>query len=402
MAQPQYLVLTGPVVLSAQPSTQKPTSDYLTEGVTRVQAGDFQLGIMMLNEVVASGANTDAATLARAHAYRAQGFLGLDRPEDARAAALLALKADPGIAVTTPAYSAEVLELFAEVRRPGAAVRPEIAGAAAEQQGKYQEALAAYVTAYQALSIPAPAEDDRRLREKIILIARRLDAPPAIPEEARALYRKAQELIDAQAVLGSAGAASLDAAAAALQRAIRLAPWWAEATFQLATVLQQLQRVDAALMNLNLYRLADPDGYAKATATKATAEPPRERTETAARVASVYIYWPPQVRSRGTPKVYCDGFLVAELQKGRFVELSVLGGAHAIKLSSKSETFSFDPGNTYYVRASQEGFTRWSPFTLQLVNPNEGAAEFREKSITSNDPRRTYTNHCAAPPPRRR
>lgn len=396
------LVVTRPTIRSARPPTQTPASDYLTAGVTRVQAGDFQLGIMMLNEVVAAGSKTDAATIARAHAYRAQGFLGLNRRGEARGAALLALKADPAISVTAPPHSAAVVELFAEVRRPAAAVSPEVAGAAAEQEGKHQEAFAAYVTAYQELSIPAPDEDDRRLREKIILVARRLGTPPAIPQDARAHYRKAEELIEAQAVLGSAGQASLDAAAAELQRAIRLAPWWAEATFQLATVLQKLQRVDAALMNLNLYRLADPDWHAKTTAPDAKAERPPERVDAAARVASVYIYWPPQVRSRGTPKVYCDGFLVAELQKGRFVELAVPGGAHAIRMSNKSETFSFEPGNTYYVRASQEGFTRWSPFTLQLVNPNEAAAELREKSIASNESRRTYTNQCAAPPARRR
>lgn len=383
-------------------SAQTSTSEYLATGVARIQSGDFQLGIMMLNEVVAADARTDAATRARAHAYRAQAFLGLNRPDEAQAAAMLALKANPDISVTAPPYSAAVVQLFRDARSPAATLSPEIAGAAAEQEGRHQDAFAAYLAAYQQLSIPAPAEDDRRLREKIILIARRLDAPPAIPQDARAHYRKAQELIDAQAVLGSAGAASLDAAAMELQRAIRLAPWWAEPLFRLATLLQQLQRVEAALMNLNLYRLADPEGYAKATATKVPVEKAPVRTEATAAVASVYIYWPPQVRSRGTPKVYCDGLLVAELQKGRFIALGVPGGAHDIKLSGKSESFSFEPGHTYYVRASQEGFTRWSPFTLQLVDPDEGAAELREKSITSNDPRRTYTNQCAAPPLKRK
>lgn len=357
---------------------------------------------MMLNEVVAAEAKTDGAIRARAHAYRAEGFLGLNRPEEARAAATLALKAEPGISVTAPPHSAAVVELFVEIRRPSAAASPEITGAAAEQEGKYQEAFAAYVTAYHMLPIPAPAADDRRLREKIILMARRLDAPPVIPQDARAHVRKAQELIEAQAVLGPAGAASLKAAAVELQSAIRLAPWWAEATFQLATVLQQLQSVEGALLNLNLYRVADPDGYAKViAATTKAAEAPPELAAATVRVASVYVYWPPQVRSRGTPKVHCDGFLVAELQKGRFVALAIPGGAHDIKLSGKSATFTFEPGHTYYLRASQEGFTRWSPFTLQLVTPSEGAAELREKSIASNDPRRTYSNQCAASPPKR-
>lgn len=398
---PEHSILSA-APATARQATQTPATDYLATGVARVQAGDFQLGIMMLNEVVAPGSKADAATVARAHAYRAQGFLGLNRPDDARAAALLSLKADTDIAVTAPAYSTAVVELFADLRRPSAAVSPEIVGRAAEQEGRYDEAFAAYVTAYQELPTPAPPEDDARLREKIILLARRLNTPPVVSPQARAHFRKAQELIEAQAVLGSAGTASLSAAASELYSAIRVAPWWAEATLQLATVLQQLQRVEAALANLNLYRLADPEGYAKASGAKAKVETPAARAAAAAEVASVYVYWPPQVRSRGTPKIYCDGFLVAELQKGRFIEIGVAAGAHELKLGSKAEKFSFEPGNSYYVRASQEGFTRWSPFTLQLVDPGEALAELRDKSIGSNDPRRTFTNQCAAAPPRRK
>lgn len=401
MFRRSFGVVVALLIFSAVPSSQTQTPDYFTSGVARIQAGDFQLGIMTLNEVVDPGSKADAATVARAHVYRAQGFLGLNRRDDARAAALLALKANPGISVTAPPYSSAVVELFAEVRRPAVAASPEIAAAAAEQQGNYQEAFAAYVAAYQKLPTPAPTEDDRRLREKIISLARRLPTPPAIPQDARAHFNKAQELIQAQAVLGNAGAASLKAAATELEGAIRVAPWWPEATFQLAAVLQQLQLVDAALMNLNLYRLADPEGYAKTAAPKATTVTAPARKDAAAGVASVYIYWPPQVRSRGTPKVYCDGFLVAELQKGRFINLGVPAGAHEIKFSGKTEKFSFEPGNTYYVRGSQEGFTRWSPFNLRLVDSNEGAAELQEKSIAANDARRTYTNQCAAPPKRK-
>jgi len=207
-------------------------------------------------------------------------------------------------------------------------------------------------------------------------------------------------------VLGGAGTASLEAAAKELQRAIRVAPWWGDAAWKLATVLQQLQRVDDALINLNMYRLADPSGYARATAATAAAEPPAARPPVAAaahpvvaapapRTASVYIYWPPQQRVKGAPKVYCDGVLVAELQKGHFVALAVAGGTRAIKLSD-AQTFSFEPGRSYYLRASLEGFHRWAPFTVRLVDPAEAEAELRGKSIAANDPRRTYTHQCGA------
>lgn len=402
----------GILMLAVPASGQTTPPDYLRTGIERVQTGDFQGGITMLDEVVAPWSRADVATRARAHAYRAQAFLGLNQPESALAAALLALKANPRISVTAANYSADVVRLFDEARRPASAVSPEIAAAVAEQTWNYRDAFAGYVTAYQGLPDPAPAEDDRRLREKIIALARRLDPPPAIPQDARAHYSKAEQLLEAQAVLGGAGTASLEAAADELQRAIQAAPWWGDAAWKLATVLQQLQRVDAALINLNMYRLADPGGYARATAATAAAAPPAAHPAVAApahpevaapapRTASVYIYWPPQQRVKGAPKVYCDGVLVAELQKGHFVGLAIPGGTHTIKLSN-AETFSFEPGKRYYLRASLEGFHRWAPFTVRLVDPAAAETELREKSIGSNDPRRTYAHQCGAPSAARR
>lgn len=390
----------GVLILSSQASGQTASPDDLRTGIARVQAGDFQLGIKMLDEVVAPWSRADAATMARAHAYRAQAFLGLNQPENARAAALLALKADPHLSVTGPDYSADVVRLFDEGRRPTSIVSPEIAAAVAEQTWNYRDAFAGYVAVYQDLPDPAPLEDDRRLREKIIALARRLDPPPAIPQDARTHYSKAEQLLAAQAVLGSAGSASLEAAAGELQRAIRAAPWWGEAAWKLATVLQQLQRVDAALLNLNMYRLADPGGYARAMASSAVEKPPVARPEVAPappRTASVYVYWPPQQRVTGAPKVYCNGILVAELQKGRFIALAVRGGTHTIKLS-KDETYSFEPGERYYLRASREGLFRWAPFTVRLVDPAVAEAELREMSVAPNDPGHTYTQQCPAPP----
>lgn len=379
--------------------SQAPPPDYLGSGIARIRAGEFQLGIMMLNEVVASWSKADAATVARAHAYRAQAFLGLNQPEDARAAALLALKANPAIVIRAADYSPDVVRLFEEMRRPVKAVSPEVAAAVAEQSGNDNAAFAAYVAAYQALPNPAPADADRRLREKIIALAQRMTPPPVIPDNARAHYAKAEQLIEAQAVLGAAGTSSLEAAARELQGAIRIAPWWGDAAWQLATVLQRLQHVDAALLNLNLYRIADPDGYARATAGTAPAAPPAARAETsspAPRTASLYIYWPPQTREKGAPKVYCDGTLIGELKKGRFIAIAVPGGTHTIKLN-KVEAFSFEPGKSYYLRASIEGFARWTPLTVRMVDPAEAEEELRQKSVAPNDAKHTYTHQCGAP-----
>lgn len=229
-------VLVGICALFAHVRAQQPAPDYLASGIARVEAGDFQMGIMTLNEVVAPTSKASAATIARAHAYRAQAYLGLDQPERAQAAALLALKADPAIAISAPPFLPGLVKLFADVRAPAPA-DPEAAAAGAAKSGNYQEAFLDYLSAYQALPNPAPAADDRRLRERIITVVGRLQTKPAIPEEASAHFDKATQLLEAEAVLGAGGTATTEAAAAELQQAVRLAPWWPEATFKLAGVL---------------------------------------------------------------------------------------------------------------------------------------------------------------------
>lgn len=73
---------------------------------------------MTLNEVVSPTANADAAMVARAHAYRAQANLGLDQPERARAAALLALQADPSLIVSSAHQWADIPHDSSSVRSP--------------------------------------------------------------------------------------------------------------------------------------------------------------------------------------------------------------------------------------------------------------------------------------------
>lgn len=399
-------VLPGLCLIYAHGLAQQPVPDYLAAGIARVESGDFRMGIMTLNEVVDPASKASARDVARAHAYRAQAYLGLDQPERARAAALLALKADQAIAISAPPFSPDLAKLFGDVRAPVPA-DPEAAAAAAAKSGNYQKAFLDYLSAYQALPNPAPAADDRRLRERIIEVVGRLQTKPAIPEEASAHFDKASQLLEAEAVLGASEAASNEAAAE-LQAAIRLAPWWPEATFKLAGVLQRLQRLDAALLNLNLYRMADPEGYAAATAPQpavvAETRPAAEREAAASRPAIpstqpalVYIYWPPQFAGGGRPEVYCDGNHIADLQNRRFIELYVSPGTHDIRFHKKTAPFSFEAGGKYYLRASAEGM--FPQGTIRLVGADEGAREMHDEGVVSNDPRRTLTNQCNVPPP---
>jgi tetratricopeptide (TPR) repeat protein len=356
---------------------------------------------MTLNEVVAPAAKADAAMVARAHAYRAQANLGLEEPERARAAARLALEVDPSIVVAAPPFSPAVVALFEGLRGPSTA-DPETAGLLAEKSGRYQDAFLAYLSAFQRLPEPVPADDDRRLRERIIEVVRRLTATPTIPQEARARFTKAEELLAAEALLGGAGTAASTAAAAELRAAIRVAPWWPEATFKLAGVLQKLQRVDDALINLNLYRLAAPEAYAAAmnpngsaaaAMTPARVAPPAVEPAVPKR-ASIYVYWPRGLRGNGERKVLCDGFHVADLENRRYILLDVMPGSHTIKLNDKTLAVSVEAGREYYLRTYVGGYP--ARLMFKEAPADQGLTDLNDKTMSANVPRLTYSGECDA------
>jgi tetratricopeptide (TPR) repeat protein len=384
-------------------------AEHLEAGIAHLAAGDVLRGLMTLNEVIEASSGADAGALAKAHAYRAQAYLELNDSTRAWAAAVSALDAQPDIPIATPPFSTRVVALFGDARQQ-ASLQPEAAGNLAEKSGRVEDALRAYLRAYQSLPDPVPADDDRRLRERIIEVALALPEEPAIPAQARAHLAKATELLEAEAVLGPSASSSV-AAAAELRRAIRLAPWWAEATVKLAGVLQKLGRVDEALLNLNLYRIADPLGYSAALAAKAattvTAKPSAPVSSSpaaavapvAAKPATLFVFWPPQKMGGGRPKVFCGGHHVADLQARHYVALSVAPGARDIGFHNKSFPFSFEAGGTYYLRASAEGFPPKA--NVRLVSAAEGAGEMRDKGMTTNDPRRTYSPDCISGKSRR-
>ena len=292
--------------------------------------------------------------------------------------------------------------IAARAQAPGAADNPEAlsdgerTAQTAEKLGLYPEAFAAYLRAYQNLPQPAPPAAEQRLRERIITVVNRLPEKPAVPVAATAHFAKATSLIDADTLLGGAGSAAMTTAAEELVNAIRLAPWWADATFKLATALQRLQRFDEAVINLNLYRLADPSGYAAAIAAK-TGAPGASKDAPAAKpaAATVYIYWPKQVRGDGRPKVLCDGFHVADLRNRHFIVLNVAPGMHSIGIHDKAlPQLSFESGQKYYLRANVSGFP--ARMDLLQATADEWEAELRGDDMKANDPRRTYSTQCNA------
>lgn len=378
-----------------------PAAANLAAGISQIRAGDYFAALFTLNQVVkqASGPSEDSATLARAHAFRAMAYSGLRQPERASAAVMLALKADPNVAVGATDFSPATVALFAEARRPVSA-DPETAGQDAEQAGRFQQAFLSYLSAFQSLPEPPASADDHRLREKIIGVVGKLDTKPPIPQEARDHLRKAQDLMDAEAILGSVAGTASQQAAAELRQSIRLAPWWPDAIFRFATVLQKVQRADEALVNLSLYRLADPEGYAAMVgrvAPKTGADRAATTTEaaTSGRPAVIYVYWLPTSRSMGVkPKTLCDGELVANIQAGHVVRLNATPGIHSIKVYKETYTGQFVGGQDHYIRAAIEGYP--ARLKVRLTSAADGSAEIRDREIVPNDAKRTFSAECKA------
>jgi tetratricopeptide (TPR) repeat protein len=380
----------------------------LTSAITQLRAGDLFGALVALDEVVKQTAppHDDAATLARAHAFRAMAYSELGQPERATAAVTLALIADRNIVVAAPDFSPETAALFAGARRVPAE-NPEAAGEAAERAGRFPEAFLAYVKAFQSLPPSSPAAAGRRVQEKIIALVVKLETKPPVPPEARDHLAKAQSLTEAEAILGGPGGAASQRAEAELREAIRFAPWWPDALLRLATVQQKLQRVDEALSNLDLYRLADPAGYAatvkrvlppaepeKASAPAPAVTPAVAPAVTAIGPAIIYLYYVHTMSSSGSkPKVLCDGQRVGDLENGRFIKLTAPAGSHTIKIG-QTVSGVFTAGEEHYVRVSMWPYP--AHVTARFATPDEARAEMQSGNIVANDPSRTFTATCAA------
>lgn len=371
---------------------QAPT---VAEALRQLQAGDAFRALLTLNGLVAQ-AGTDTATVARAHALRAMAFLQQNQPERALAAVALALKTQPAFVPSATELNAETLALFETARAPKTA-DPEGDAQRAERAGNFQSAFLSYLAAYQALPDPPSAADDRRLREGIIRVVQKLPTPPVIPPAAQEHARKAAQLVDAEAILGGPAGTSSRAAVAELLQAVRLAPWWPEATLQLATAYQRLARTDDALANLNLYKLADPDGYAaRAKPATAAAPPAAGRATVAPRAvvpASITVYRTQVFMGGGTFSIECNGDTVAELENGRSVTFEAPPGEHLLYLPDLLEKIVVAGGERLYFFIDY-GF---STVKARKVAANEALAHMKEKGVRPDEARRKLLPGCSAP-----
>lgn len=95
--------------------------------------------------------------------------------------------------------------------------------------------------------------DDRGLREQIIQAAIALDPQPAIPEQARRHFVRATTMLrDAR------NETDAELAAREFREALRLAPWWGDAYFNLGVAAETANRFDEAISAFNLYLITKP------------------------------------------------------------------------------------------------------------------------------------------------
>jgi tetratricopeptide (TPR) repeat protein len=131
----------------------------------------------------------------------------------------------------------------------------ELAGQALEANGKLREAFKQYLAALETLGVAQAPDVEFRLRERIVKSALRLDPAPAVPEEAeRHMVFGGTALKEAKSV------DDYKRASDEFDKALRAAPWWGAAYFNLGVVQEQARDYKAAGQSLRLYLLSAPDG----------------------------------------------------------------------------------------------------------------------------------------------
>lgn len=142
--------------------------------------------------------------------------------------------------------------LIGIINFPALAADEETLARQAEQAGQYREALTHYVKTLQSVSESSPK--DSELREKIIKLSQKIQPPPAVPEEARKYSVRGQT-----AIKNAKSNSDYIEAAQEFSKALRLAPWWAEAYFNLAIAQEKAGKFSEAILNLKYYIMVTPN-----------------------------------------------------------------------------------------------------------------------------------------------
>ena len=124
----------------------------------------------------------------------------------------------------------------------------------AEQNGQLREALTHYREALSVSALLSGTKSiDPQISQKTIAVARKLDPPPAVPEEARR-----HAAFASLAVKEAKDQSGYEKAIAEYLQAVCLAPWWADLYYNLAMVQEQRSHFREAAETFKLYLAASP------------------------------------------------------------------------------------------------------------------------------------------------
>ncbi len=121
---------------------------------------------------------------------------------------------------------------------------------------------------------------DNALREKIIKLAQGVKPRPAIPEEANRAFVKGN-VFQKEAK----DASGYDFAITAYREALRVAPWWGDAYFNLAVALEAAGKFDEAIASIKLYMISIPGASTEAREAQNRIYAIEAKSEMASRLA---------------------------------------------------------------------------------------------------------------------
>lgn len=102
------------------------------------------------------------------------------------------------------------------------------------------------------------APNDNGLREKILKLSTTIKPPPTIPEEANRAFVKGN-VFQKEAK----DASGYELAIASYREALRIAPWWSDAYFNLAVALEAAGKFDEAIASIRSYMASVSAGSAE-------------------------------------------------------------------------------------------------------------------------------------------
>ena len=125
---------------------------------------------------------------------------------------------------------------------------------------------------------------DNTLREKIIKLAQDMKPAPAIPEEANRAFVKGN-VFQKEAK----DASGFELAISAYRDALRVAPWWSDAYYNLAVALESARKFDQAIAATRLYMASLPVGGAEAREAQNRIYALEAKSEMASRQATAAV-----------------------------------------------------------------------------------------------------------------